>query len=912
MKNNSYQSIKQYVYEGLEAVEGQLQVERIHQEIEETKRQIKELGLSSFAKFLRVVDLEELNVKDWERMKRELETEFDVAMESGILVQGFEQQKRDNSWWTVKEKQKNENYYWKRYKEYMSRTLVPEVIKTTDEDTDNVMNNIGDPLSESFSRLGMVVGHVQSGKTSNYTGLICKAADAGYKFIVVIAGAMNNLRDQTQARLNESFVGRDSNGYIGTGKLRGLQSNRNPISLTTAKSDFNRRDARMQSQGMSFDNINSPVLVVIKKHPNSLKNVIKWINSHYNTKVSKHAMLLIDDESDYASVNTATDEKPATINKLIRKLLNLFEKSSYVAYTATPYANIFINHLANNDEVGADLFPRDFIYALNAPKNYFGARKVFIETYPQHIRFVEDHDDFIDPKHKKDDELIDVPQSLYRAIRHFVINIGIRHLRQQENKHNSMLVHATRFTNMHQKVSVFVYDYVNKLQKELESYGNLPMELRSKCIIDDLEETYREQYQILEFSWEEVFKKLVEISESIMVREVHNDSKLPVEYSEEVPTNAIVIGGTSLSRGYTLEGLSVSYFLRNTVYYDTLMQMGRWFGYRNGYEDLCYVYMPEKIAQNFATIIEATEDLVEELNRMARQKKTPNDFGLAVKFHPDTGLQVTAKNKLKNSLDTTVEMKLDGTAKETSWLFKEESINRENLNIIEFTVNTLVKGNIYKYEKVNNSHLWRDVDGDLVLEFLHSFRVFSSDQFGINSRMPIKFVIEYAQRQDTKWDIALYSGGEDRAYKINEIFINKEERQILVKDDYYEIANRQVSSGGAETISLLDEKLRKDLRNKRKEARGEMKNPLLMLHIIDGKIVVPKHGIKTVKGVEKEGTFNFPTGEEVEDLAAFGVSFPDKPGDFSRVVRLKLNTVAIQEMWEDEGDEGEVFALNEE
>jgi hypothetical protein len=476
-----------------------------------------------------------------------------------------------------------------------------------------------------------------------------------------------------------------------------------------------------------------------------------------------------------------------------------------------------------------------------------------------------------------------------------------------------MLVHATRFTNMHQKVSVFVYDYVTKLQKDLESYGKLSMELRPKCLIDDLEETYKEQYQTLEFSWEEVLRKIVEISESIMVREVHNDSKLPVEYSEEIPINAIVIGGTSLSRGYTLEGLSVSYFLRNTVYYDTLMQMGRWFGYRNGYEDLCYVYMPEKIAQNFATIIEATEDLVEELNRMARLKKTPNDFGLAVKFHPDTGLQVTAKNKLKNSLDTTIEMKLDGTAKETSWLLKDDSINEENLKSINSTIQSLFKNPEIGYEKVKNHYLWRNVDKGVVLQFLNSFKVFSSDPFGISSRMPIKFILEYAQRQDTKWDIALYSGGEERPYnEIDGIFINKEERQILIKNDYYEIVNRQVSSGDAETVSLESDSLRKKFRNKRKEARGEMKNPLLMLHVIDGKIMVPRHGIKTVKGVEKEGTFNFPTGEEVENLAAFGVSFPDKPGDFSRVVRLKLNTVAIQEMWEDEGDEGEVFALNEE
>ena len=127
-----------------------------------------------------------------------------------------------------------------------------------------------------------------------------------------------------------------------------------------------------------------------------------------------------------------------------------------------------------------------------------------------------------------------------------------------------------------------------------------------------------------------------------------------------MPTNAIVIGGTSLSRGYTLEGLSVSYFLRNTVFYDTLMQMGRWFGYRQGYEDLCKIFLPESSIDSFAQIIEATEDLIDDLKRMAKAKMTPYDFGLAVKHHPDSGLQVTARNKQKNAKDIYFDMKLDG------------------------------------------------------------------------------------------------------------------------------------------------------------------------------------------------------------------------------------------------------------
>jgi hypothetical protein len=268
-------------------------------------------------------------------------------MKNGILIQGEEQQQRDTTWWSNKEKIKSENYYWERYRAYIEGFFPPEVAAAMDEDTDRVMNNIGNPKLDKFYHKGMVVGHVQAGKTGNYAGLICKAADSGYKFIVVIAGGTNNLRDQTQQRLNESFVGQDKGTQVGAG-IGNAVSELLPVCLTTTERDFNKQDADKNSHSINFGNINTPILIVIKKHPSSLNNVIKWLRNQYKNKIADHAMLIIDDESDYASINYKDKDDPTVINKRIRELLTLFSKGSYVAYTATPYANIFIDHEATN------------------------------------------------------------------------------------------------------------------------------------------------------------------------------------------------------------------------------------------------------------------------------------------------------------------------------------------------------------------------------------------------------------------------------------------------------------------------------------------------------------------------------------------------------------------------------------
>lgn len=873
MKINNYQLVKNFIKKKLQETDEPLSSNSIYNEIENIKILISDeqqrhaltvlLSLSNDVKF---------EEQDWLRMTRELEMYFDVKMEEGFVIQGEEQQKRNNDWWTNGMKLSKKQFFWNRYREFIGKDFSPDVIRTIDIDTDVVMNNIEDPSVESFSRHGMVVGHVQSGKTSNYSALICKACDAGYKFIVVIAGGINNLRNQTQIRINAGVIGKQEGKSIGVGKLGKNSNDIRPCSLTTAKLDFNKQDADKNSQMINFDNISVPIIMVIKKNTRTLDNVIAWLNAQYKDKISKHAMLLIDDESDYASINTKGEDNPSTINKKLRMLISLFKKSSYVAYTATPYANIFIDYKVDNKDLGRDLFPKDFIFALDAPTNYFGAKKIFLQHPEKHIIKINDNEGKLPLKHKKDHRIVGLPESLNEAIRLFIINIAIRKLRGQEHNHNSMLVHVSRYTAVHQMVAYFVENYLEIIRNETLAYGAIQNSSSYSKYIKDMEDTFHKTHKEIEYNWFEVLISICSIITTIVVREVHQKSKIPLEYTKRNVTNAIVVGGTSLSRGFTLEGLSVSYFIRTTVMYDTLMQMGRWFGYRNNYEDLCRVYLTGSMAENFANIIEATEDLFDDFRRMSEAKKTPDDFGLSVCQHPDSALQVTANNKLKHTQDYYFDMRLDGLEKETSWLSKDKEILNNNLYAIESLVKKMCITNSNMHERIKKKNLWRDVNRQLIKEFLDKFQVYANNPFFITSKMPIDFIKKYVKDIDIKWDVVLASGASKSIYKIDQIAFEKEFRKVEDKGDYYEVNRRQISSESVERIVFTNEEL-KGCSKKRKDLRAKMKKPLLVLHIMDTNIA--------------------------NNIAAFGISFPGGVNSGSKVIKHKINSVYVDQILKD-------------
>lgn len=628
-------------------------------------------------------------------------------------------------------------YFWNRYTNYLQKKIAPDTIIKLDNLTDDILDRIANPSTPGpWDKRGMVVGQVQSGKTSNYTGLINKASDAGYKLIIVLAGMHDSLRSQTQIRIDEGFLGFNSQrslqysntNKIGVGYYNPIDEKTNqPIDLPAnaltsshLNGDFSRKVA--QSAGIHLRS-SDPIVAVVKKNGSILKNLISWLAVWGDKQpdgkiiIRNVPFLLIDDEADNASINVSK-EKVSAINGCIRALLSLFEQSAYVGYTATPFANIFIPlqeqestkglDLTIKDyefTVGQDLFPKDFIINIPAPSNYIGPTKIFglppftssdISEDPLPvIRSIKDYEvfntsntqeqfqnlvagvenefqltkSFVPDKHKKNDPLPEeLPNSLKYALKCFVLSATARRVRKQIDAHNSMLIHISRFIVWQDRIAMLVDAELKFYQRQIEyKSGNLLKELEAiweKEFVPTTAKVISDTHiytdpEITPITWEEVEVEIYSAISKMEVRAVHGDKNIaglshhnisPLDYffSEQQGKflSVIAVGGDKLSRGLTLEGLTVSYYLRASKMYDTLMQMGRWFGYRPGYVDLCRIFTSDELIRWYKHITIASEEMRKDFDYMFLLKKTPKEFGLKVRTHPGV-LKITAANKFR-------------------------------------------------------------------------------------------------------------------------------------------------------------------------------------------------------------------------------------------------------------------------
>jgi hypothetical protein len=668
--------------------------------------------------------------------------------------------------WLPDRKSSIEWGFWNRYRHYLEdvKSYPQMVVTKLHDQTDNILGKLEDPIRPGkWDRRGMVVGYVQSGKTLNYTGLICKAVDAGYKLIIVLAGMHNDLRSQTQLRLDEDFLGYDtrlsreysnSNRKIGVGKL--IEHGDLVIhSLTSSADDGDYRTQIARNVGFMLGG--DPVILVVKKNASVLKNLLRWIQSDGRMDPETEditrdniPLLLIDDEADNASVDgkqakrddygTILEETdPTTINRLIRQLLKTFQKSSYVGYTATPFANIFIyppDDSSNVKKFGEDLFPRSFIINLPAPSNYIGPVQVFgLEDdgelgLDEHqglpiVEKINDYGSYIPDSHKKDHLVESLPPSLKKAIKIFVISCAARMARGQISDHKSMLVHVTRFTAVQGRVRDLVLDELTRIQNLLEfgsgnSTNHLVGELRKIweeefLNVTDIIQEAVDDPEITQIHWSQVEEHLYNAAAKIQIKAINGSAKDVLDYKDHPNgMSVIAIGGDKLSRGITLEGLSVSYYLRASKMYDTLMQMGRWFGYRPGYLDLCRLYTSEDLIGWYKHIAMANEELRKEFDYMAATGGTPLDYGLRVRTHPE-GLQITASNKLKHG--TKMAVSFSGGISETVVFHKDNDIAEKNY---EWVNNWLIQ--LSPPENTKRSWRWTEVQSDKIIELLEGYR----------------------------------------------------------------------------------------------------------------------------------------------------------------------------------------------
>ena len=613
---------------------------------------------------------------------------------------------KDHTPWYMAAKAELPGKFWDRYRIYLqkeqhwNKDTVNELDKTTDE----IMDLLGNPSSaNSYLYRGLCIGDVQSGKTSTYIGLINKAADAQYRVIILLTGTIEKLRRQTQQRIDEGFIGLDSyaftlendNVQVGVGTIDSTTSG---WAVTSTTSDFNAATAK-KIVGQ-LNNISAPVIFVLKKNKSVLEKLEHWLRFYNANKITKKIdlpMLLIDDEADNASVNTKKDKFEVTaINKGIRNLLVLFQKANYVGFTATPYANIFIDPDTEQEMLDHDLFPRDFIYALEAPSNYIGARSIFAKNakYSYMLESNDDCESALPMKHKKEDVLTYIPKSLEEAISAFFVSNAIRDLRGDTKSHRTMMINISRFIAVQNQITKVVDGYVREAKREIHNYYMLGEAALQFDIFKLMKKVYEKYYSafsddpefddLKHFTWEEIQKNLYPSIARIEVRTINGGNapkNLDYEKYEKEPDDIglrlIAIGGMSLSRGLTLEGLSISYFYRNSSMYDTLMQMGRWFGYRGKYRDLCKIWMPNESMAWYSYISMATDKLRAEVRRMQNDDMTPTQFGLAVRSDI-TGLLVTARNKMRDAKDYETVVNFSGEVVETRYVHSSIDILRRN------------------------------------------------------------------------------------------------------------------------------------------------------------------------------------------------------------------------------------------
>ena len=591
--------------------------------------------------------------------------------------------------------------YWPALERYIRGDLSwpDDRIQSLDGSSNKVIAYTPRPNESSWDAKGLVVGYVQSGKTTNFTAVIAKAADVGYKFVIVLSGIHNGLRKQTQERLDEQLH------MLTPTKWK---------QLTNADDDF--RAPAMQSTALLHVDDSGVILAVVKKNAAVLKRLDKWLQPAVKQRaLTDVPTLIIDDEADQASVETRT------INPLIRGIIEKLPKSTYIGYTATPFANILI------DPAGGDLYPKDFILNLPEPKGYFGTEKIFgrdaVEGDEANgkdldgsnmVRIIPDEDvDDVRPLGKTATAsfIPSIPPTLENALDWFVLSTAARRARGDAG-HSTMLIHTSVKTDIHRQFKGPLNAYVERLSKRWTA-GDASTKDRLRALWEsETGKVHSSEFDLKSIDFDAVSAKVEDVLSvcRIVIDNFRSDDRLDYSTDGQI---AIAVGGNTLSRGLTLEGLTVSYFVRAAGAYDTLLQMARWFGFRPGYEDLPRIWMTEELRQWFRHLATVEREIRLDIERYESENLTPTEFGVRIRTHPT--LRITAKMGAAIPAYASYGGRRVQTryfrTQDSEWLLH----NKDAADGLVSRVRTKgIQGDILD----SGSVLFRDVDADEVLTFL--------------------------------------------------------------------------------------------------------------------------------------------------------------------------------------------------
>ncbi|WP_172172659.1 Z1 domain-containing protein [Brevibacterium sp. CT2-23B] len=759
-------------------------------------------------------------------------------------------------------------------------------VDSIDEAADAVMSHLAQPMVKNDKRRGLVIGNVQSGKTANYAAVAAKALDEGYKFVIVMSGIHSNLRQQTQQRLERDL---------------GTQIDKEDWHrLTSLDGDIGRADIKNASGIVSKS---ERILAVVKKNSRRLKNLVDFIQAVDSATLANTPILIIDDESDQATPDSSASKEaePTAINQRMKEIWQLVGNGTYVGYTATPFANVFMDP---NDDT--DLYPADFVSVLPTPRAYFGAEKLFGLSQDSSarvsdlIRHIDDNEiEYLVPASGKNASPFEprVTSSLEVAVKWFVVAAAVRRLRGQSAEHSTMLVHTTHRVDPHFAMRDEIQSFLQPLRKaaldgDVDSFYEVFHDEMNRAA-----ELYTGNSPAP--AWPEVSTEIRSVLRTLDVA-VDNgsaDDEDRLDYTGDKPKTVIVIGGGTLSRGLTLEGLFVSFFCRTSNAYDTLLQMGRWFGYRQGYEDLQRVWVSSRLDSDYRFLATIEADLRSEIDKMTAAHRTPRQIGLRIRQHPGR-LEITSKNKMKHVVNVQVDFE-SFQLQTTRFNFRE--LEQSNEPVRDFLKS--LSGHRFA-GSTGNSVLYKDVSASRVTEFLRNFNVHQS------YADLLRGAIDWSEHKlpDTAWNVVLSNGSGQEKFSVGDVTVNTVKRGPLrigksTRADA-EIDIRALMSAGdliadlnieAVSFGAKPEKMKNDAqKDLRKSPEGASGRGLLVLYPISRSSTDSSETRQPM--IDALSAIN---PELVSEEPLFGIGLV-APSDTMNILKDKGDYVAVQPNYTDD------------
>jgi len=732
-------------------------------------------------------------------------------------------------------------------------------IDSIDATSSEIVSLLDNPAKRNFRCRGLVVGYVQSGKTANMTAVIAKAVDAGYNLVVVLAGMTNKLRAQTQRRLQEDVINR----------------HRHLWQLYTTNEDDG--DFVIPPNGSFTMPVEGRAqLAVIKKITSRLRAFHKVIVDSPEAIRRDLKVLIIDDECDQASVNSGQEDYDMTaINEAIRMIIRALPAVSYVGYTATPFANVFINPFPPNQEELDDLYPEDFITSLPQPDSYFGPKEVFgtepvdaeneteEEAGRDMIRFIPEGElAHICPAKSSEKESFQpvVTESMKEAIHWFLGACAVRLFRKQ-NKHMTMLVHTSPFVAQHRNMARAIESFLGCLKGGAMDGLFSTMEAEFSRVPGDQDHQQPAPGTL--------YNQIKEALGRVEVVVENGESELRLDYTGD-PKIYIVVGGAVLARGLTLEGLCVSYFLRTSRQYDTLLQMGRWFGYRQGYEDLPRLWTTEELASNFRALARIEAEIREDIAQYKLNALTPRQFAVRVRQIP--GMAITSASKMRHAYRT--DISYSGRHVQTiRFDHQNDDVVAGNWKAAVSLINQVGAGAFVRAPK---GFLAKGVPGEVVRKFFNGYDI-SRQHMDLRKELVLGFIDQESDRWPG-WNVAVIQpGSKDKSIRpLGDLGAVTTVNRSRMKD----LANghADIKALMSKSDILIDADKRPD--NISSMGWGEIKSvrngevPLLILYPIKA------------SSTAKDGSTARVDLEAVGDLLGVGIVFPgqaDRAGDFFAV-----------------------------